>query len=89
MKSFTEKVLAVVKKIPEGKVLSYQQVAQRAGSPKAYRVVGSIMKKNTDTAIPCHRVINSDGSVGKYNGLRGKSKSVLLKKEGYVGDNKK
>jgi len=64
---FTEKVLAVVKKIPRGKTLSYAEVAKQAGSPKAFRAVGSILKKNFDPAIPCHRVIKSDGSLGEYN----------------------
>ena len=83
MKSFTQRVQEVVKGIPKGKTLSYQQVAQKAGSPKAYRVVGSILKKNTDTNIPCHRVIKNSGDVGKYNMLQGIGKKELLEKEGY------
>lgn len=67
MRSFTEKVLAIVKKIPKGKTMTYALVARRAGSPEAYRAVGSILKKNFDPAIPCHRVIKSDGSLGAYN----------------------
>ncbi|OGI19354.1 MAG: 6-O-methylguanine DNA methyltransferase [Candidatus Moranbacteria bacterium RIFCSPLOWO2_02_FULL_48_19] len=64
---FAKKVLAVVKKIPRGKTMSYAVVAKRAGSPKAFRAVGSLLKKNFDPAIPCHRVIKSDGSLGGYN----------------------
>lgn len=82
MKSFQESVLETVKKIPQGKVLTYSQVAVRAGNPKASRAVGSIMAKNADKTIPCHRVVKSDGSIGMYNGLQGKSKEVILKKEG-------
>jgi len=67
MKSFAEKVLAVVKKIPKGKMMTYASVARQAGSPGASRVVGSILKKNFDPDIPCHRVIRSDGSLGEYN----------------------
>ena len=78
--SFKDKVLVVVKKIPKGKTLSYMEVAELAGSPKAFRVVGSIMKANKDKNIPCHRVIRSDGRIGKYNGLRG-DKLNLLKNE--------
>lgn len=84
MKSFNEKVLEVVAKIPEGKVFTYGQVAAQAGNPKASRAVGSIMAKNQDTNIPCHRVVKSDGSIGMYNGLRGKSKAVLLVQEGIL-----
>jgi len=47
--------------------MSYAVVAKRAGSPKAFRAVGSLLKKNFDPAIPCHRVIKSDGSLGGYN----------------------
>ena len=82
MKSFQELVLEVVKKIPEGKVLTYSQVATKARNPKASRAVGTIMAKNQDKNIPCHRVVRSDGSIGMYNGLRGQSKEAILKKEG-------
>jgi O-6-methylguanine DNA methyltransferase len=80
---FTEKVLAVVKKIPRGKTFSYAEVARRAGSPRAFRAVGSILKKNFDPAIPCHRVIKSDGSLGEYN--RGTpEKARKLRAEGVI-----
>ena len=82
MKSFEEKVVEVVKKIPQGKVFTYGEVAKRAGNAKASRAVGTIMAKNTDKNVPCHRVVKSDGSIGMYNGLRGKSKMAILKKEG-------
>jgi O-6-methylguanine DNA methyltransferase len=84
MKTFKEKVLQVVKKIPKGKTLSYKEVARRAGSPRASRVVGNIMAWNRDVSVPCHRVINSNGKIGGYNGLRGKKKE-LLRGEGVKG----
>lgn len=80
---FTEKVLAVVKKIPCGKMMTYATVAKRSGSPQAFRAVGSILKKNFDPAIPCHRVIRSDGSLGEYNrGIREKIRK--LRREGAI-----
>jgi O-6-methylguanine DNA methyltransferase len=82
MTLFQAKVLSVVSKIPSGKVLTYAQVAAKAGNPKASRAVGSIMAKNQDKNIPCHRVVKSDGSIGMYNGLRGISKEAILKAEG-------
>lgn len=82
MKSFQKSVLEVVKKIRSGKVLTYSEVAKKAGNAKAFRAVGSIMAKNTNKSVPCHRVIKSDGSIGVYNGLQGKSKVVILKREG-------
>ncbi|MAG28732.1 6-O-methylguanine DNA methyltransferase [bacterium] len=78
---FKERVLKVVSKIPKGSVLTYKEVAKRAGSPKAVRAVGNIIKKNYDPSIPCHRVIRSDGKTGGYN--RGtKEKIRRLKSEG-------
>ena len=65
--TFKEGVLKVVSQIPRGKTLTYSQVAEIAGSPKAARVVGSILKENFDPKIPCHRVIRSDGTPGEYN----------------------
>lgn len=83
MNHFNQKVYEVVKKIPEGKVLTYKEVARRAGRPKAYRAVGNILNKNYDASIPCHRVVRSGGKLGGYN--RGeKMKKELLKKEGII-----
>lgn len=77
---FKEEVYRIVKNIPAGSVLTYKEVAERAGSPKAYRAVGNILNKNYDPSIPCHRVIRSDGTTGGYN--RGSHrKHTLLKKE--------
>lgn len=81
-KTFTQKALAVVARIPRGKVMSYGEVATAAGHPGAARAVGNIMKNNIDKNIPCHRVINADGSIGGYNSLRGPSKRELLLREG-------
>jgi len=80
---FREAVYAVVKKIPEGHVLTYKEVAVKIGKPKAYRAVGNILNKNFDQDIPCHRVIKSDGKLGGYN--RGiENKKIILKKEGFI-----
>lgn len=81
MQSFKDRVYSVVKKIKEGETMTYKEVAERAGSPRAFRAVGNILNKNYDPDIPCHRVIRSDGQVGGYN--RGsEKKKELLKKEG-------
>ena len=78
--SFAQKVLEIVAKIPKGKTMTYSQVAALAGNPKAARVVGNIMSKNYDPAIPCHRVIRSDGGLGGYN--RGiEKKAAILAEE--------
>lgn len=84
MKTFSEKVKDVVAKIPKGKVLTYKEVAKKAGNEKAVRVVGSIMAKNYDPKIPCHRVIRSDGKIGNYNRGGERAKRTLLIKEGAI-----
>lgn len=84
MKTFTQKVLSIVSKIPKGKVLTYKQVAQKAGNKNASRVVGNIMKNNFRPNIPCHRVIRSDGSIGNYNRGGVNTKKALLRKEGFL-----
>jgi len=81
-RTFTEKVYAVVSRIPKGSVLTYKEVARRAGSPDAARAVGNIMHNNPDTKkVPCHRVVRSDGTPGGY--ARGTRKKIeILRREG-------
>lgn len=80
---FTEKVLSIVKRIPRGSTLSYGQVATSVGSPRAGRAVGSILKGNFDSTVPCHRVIKSDGTAGQYN--RGTERKIaILRSEGAI-----
>ncbi len=82
MISFRKKIFDIVKKIPEGTVLTYKQVAEMAGRPKAFRAVGNALNKNHNPEIPCHRVIRSDGKTGGYN--RGSEEKIkILKKEGW------
>ena len=78
--NFSALVYNIVRKIPQGEVLTYKQVADKIGRPKAYRAVGNALNKNRSKDVPCHRVIRSDGSVGGYN-LGTAKKIALLKKE--------
>lgn len=80
--NFTDKVKAVVAKIPKGKVMTYQEVAMSAGSPGAFRAVANIMAKNYDPKVPCHRVIRSDGGLGGYNRGGIIAKRRILQSEG-------
>ena len=77
---FQNKVYEIVKKIPRGKVMSYKEVAEKIGKPRAYRAVGNALNKSASwrTDIPCHRVIRSDGSIGGYR--KGIKKKVKLLK---------
>lgn len=87
MSPFSQKVNFVVSKIPQGKFLTYKEVVKKAGSSRAFRAVGSIMKKNTNPKVPCHRVIKSDYSVGSFGGRKENFflKAGLLLKEGAIG----
>lgn len=82
IKTFSQKVYEVVQKIPKGKTLTYKEVANLAGSPKAVRAVGNILNKNYNPQIPCHRVIKSTGEPGGYN--RGTARKIELLKEELV-----
>lgn len=86
MITFTEKVRSVVRNIPQGTTLSYQEVAAQAGNAKAARAVASIMSHNYDPDIPCHRVIRSDGKLGGYNRGGSAIKAALLEKERLYGN---
>lgn len=77
MISFTQKVFSIVKNIPKGSVLTYKEVAKKAGKPKAYRAVGNILNKNYNPDIPCHRVVRSDGKLGGYNRGADKKRKLL------------
>lgn len=82
MTEFQQKVFAVVKQIPAGRVMTYGQVAQAIGRPNSARAVGNALNTNYDASIPCHRVVRADSSSGGYN--RGeKEKLQKLKQEGY------
>jgi O-6-methylguanine DNA methyltransferase len=82
--TFTETVKNIVKKIPKGSVMSYKEVATKAGNPKAARAVANIMSANYDLEVPCHRVIRTDGGLGGYNRGGIVKKQEILKAEGYL-----
>ncbi len=81
--SFSNKVYAVVATIPAGQTMTYKEVAKAAGSPRAFRAVGNILNKNYNPAIPCHRVVRSDGATGGYNrGALRKKELLTAEREG-------
>lgn len=79
MKPF-EKIYSIVSHIPEGKVMTYGQIAKMAKVTP--RVVGFAMHGNKDTkTVPCHRVVGVNGNlIGYAKGLTMKKK--ILQKEG-------
>jgi len=81
---FSEKVWQVVKRIPKGRVATYGSVAAALGRPGAGRAVGQALKRNPHApAVPCHRVVCSDGRLGGFRGKGTKNrKAELLAGEG-------
>lgn len=82
---FSNRVRSVVAAIPKGQVLTYGQVAKKAGNAKAARAVARVMSQNYDPNIPCHRVIRADGQVGEYNRGGSAAKLARLAAEGWNG----
>lgn len=84
MTDFEKKVYSYVLTIPAGRVLTYKQVAEALGRPRAFRAIGNALNKNPNLIqVPCHRVVRSDGEIGGYAGGRAQKKR-LLKKEGVI-----
>ena len=85
---FNEKVYALLRKVPKGKVTTYKNLANALGT-RAYRAVGRAMACNPYAPhTPCHRVVSSDGTIGGFSGTKElnsaplRKKIALLKKEG-------
>ncbi|HXH05440.1 MAG TPA: MGMT family protein [Vicinamibacterales bacterium] len=83
MTRFAARVLAVVRRVPAGRVVTYGDVAALAGRPRAWRAVGTIMRACRDPGVPCHRVVAAGGGLGGYGG-REALKRALLEAEGIV-----
>ena len=92
---FQSKVYELCKKVPKGRVTTYKAIAKKMGI-KAYRAVGNALNKNMlgilncsgKNAVPCHRVVASNGNLhGFAHGLR--KKAELLKEEGIKIKNNK
>ena len=80
---FQQHVWNAIQQIPYGEVRTYQWIADRIGSPKSARAVGSATGANpVSILIPCHRVVRSNGGLGGYGGGL-ERKRQLLALEGY------
>lgn len=65
--AFQQRVWQALRQIPLGKTVSYTEIAQRLGAPKAVRAVAGACAANTiAVAIPCHRVVRNDGALSGY-----------------------
>lgn len=85
---FQRNIWQALKEIPEGATVTYKQLAEQAGSPKAYRAVGQAVGRNPIAVLlPCHRVLGSDGNLCGFMLGRGQGLSIkehLLKLEGIL-----
>jgi len=79
---FSQAAWKAMKKIRPGSVISYGELAERAGSPAAVRAAGSACAKNAIVlVVPCHRIVKTGGALGNYAYGLGK-KEWLLRHEG-------
>ena len=75
---FQKKVWNALRDIPYGETVSYKEIAEKIGNPKAVRAVGGANNKNPiPIIIPCHRVIGKDGSLTGYGGGLSKKECLL------------
>ena len=69
---FAERVVRELRRVPRGETVSYGELAARAGSPKAARAVGGVMRSNrVPLLVPCHRVVGAGGRLGGFSAPTG------------------
>ena len=79
LSDFARKVQQVLVQVPYGAVVTYGELAARVGSPRAARAVGRVMSSNPfPLLVPCHRVVNADGSLGRYSAAYGADSKAWL-----------
>jgi len=84
-KGFTQRVLRSTAAIPYGRVLTYTEVADQAGSPRGSRAAGNALGSNPiPIVVPCHRVVAAGHALGGYTGGT-QRKEFLLELEGALG----
>jgi methylated-DNA-[protein]-cysteine S-methyltransferase len=75
---FSQAAWKAMRKVKGGKVLSYADLADRAGSPAAVRAAGSACAKNAIAlVVPCHRIVKTGGALGNYAYGLGKKEWLL------------
>lgn len=83
MLAFTEAVIKIIKAIPTGYVMTYGQIAELAGNPRAARQVARILHSMSQKYdLPWHRVINRKGELAKIGGESSTLQKQLLEAEG-------
>lgn len=70
-------MLAIVRRIPPGRVATYGSIAALAGRPRAARAVGNIMRAANQPGVPYHRVIAAGGALGGFGGQLALKRALL------------
>ena len=84
-----QRIDEMVKRIPEGQLATYGQIAKLVGSCGARQVGYAMAALDDDTDVPWHRVINSQGSISTRNGTEGHTlQRIILEDEGIVFNDK-
>jgi O-6-methylguanine DNA methyltransferase len=83
---FQQEILTLVREIPLGATTTYGELADDIDNPNAARAIGQVLRRNPiPVIIPCHRVLNADGTLGGYGGVMGSERKIaLLKHEGII-----
>jgi len=78
--AFQHRVWDALRRIPVGSTASYAEIAKKIGAPKAVRAVARACATNRiAVAIPCHRVVRSDGGLSGYRGGIKRKRALLVK----------
>ncbi|MGE6378777.1 MGMT family protein [Peribacillus muralis] len=89
MQSFTEQVIKIIQQIPPGKVMTYGQIGQLAGSPRGARQVVRILHSSSKKhQLPWHRVINAKGEIGIKADGAAEHQRIMLESEGVLLTNR-
>jgi len=81
--AFQHRVWQALREIPAGKTATYSDIAERIGMPKAVRAVAAACAANKiAVAIPCHRVVRSDGSLAGYRWGVARKRALLAREKG-------
>ncbi len=82
MKQVSQVIIEIIKEIPPGKILTYGEIARRAGTPATARLVSYLLHSSSEKYfLPWHRVINSKGQIS-LTGMAGEEQKQKLLSEG-------
>jgi methylated-DNA-protein-cysteine methyltransferase-like protein len=83
--SFHDRIIATIKKVPQGSVATYGQIAAIAGNPQGARQVAWVLNSSSSKEkLPWHRIINKQGRISLESGAGYEEQRSLLEKEGII-----